>query len=301
MSSFQIEIEVRPPDDSVPALRTLDARPLARADRESWAAVDARLARWREIFGADGDVVDLGDRFLLLSERTSLEVFAPTESVWWSDRALAFAESPFGEGVLDSNRAADLARSYLERFGTPDWLPAPEWVLRHVTTSSSARSRSPDDTGELVPTMVTATFGLDLGGFPVLGPGGRTRVSFADGDQLAEFAQFWRPVRIVDSVVPIHPMQAIERLASDARFAEAREAGLTVVLEAMQLGHYDGGPAVAQRYLIPVYEMRGRVTGGECEADTFDLFVPAVDIDSPMIKGLTIRNRATRRNVFGSL
>ena len=276
--------------------RTEGPRTFARDDRDVRDLVAKRVRRWTEAFPTDAEARDLGDRVLLIDDRQALEVFVPTESMWWSNRATAFAEQPPSEPLPEPETAEAEALAAIGRLGAS----GADWTVARVGTVNAGMSRSPDDPGELVATMVTVVLGLTYDGLPAVGPGARTRVSFGGGGELAEFAQFWRDVRAALDVTPLGPEQALERLAADARFSGVFEAGLTVVVDGFRLAHFAAGPSVSQRYLVPVYEAGGYVEGSEAEDDRFNLFVPAVDADPADLKTMMVRDRPGVRAVFGS-
>jgi hypothetical protein len=296
-ATLRIDAAVPEPPRAVTTYRASGPLVFARGDDKLRALVERRVRTWRRHFKVEGEPRDLGDRVLLLDDRQSLEVFVPTESVWWSHRELAFAEHAAAGPVPDEKDAVARATEILAGFGGSD----AGWSVTRVGTTNAGVSTSPDDTGELVPTMVTVTFGLHYDDVPVAGPGARVRVSLAGDGQLAEFAQFWRQVSPAEEVEPIHPWRAIERVASGPRFREAREAGLVVVIEGVRLVHYSAGPGVAQRYLVPCYEVTGRVEGNDAVDDAFTLYAPVVDVSPESLKSTAVRHKAHAGPVFAAL
>jgi hypothetical protein len=47
---------------------------------------------------------------------------------------------------------------------------------------------------------------------------------------------------------------------------------------------YAAGPSAFQRFLVPVYEARGRVRGGLIEDDVFNVYVVAVEAERTDLK-----------------
>src|SRR5918994_1324756 len=159
--------------------RTEGPRTFARGDRDVRDLVAKRVRRWTEAFPTDAEPRDLGDRVLLIDDRQALEVFVPTESMWWSNRATAFAEQPPSEPLPGPEAAAAEALAAIGRLDAS----GADWTVARVGTVNAGMSRSPDYPGELVATMVTVVLGLIYDGLPVVGPGARTRVSFGGGGE----------------------------------------------------------------------------------------------------------------------
>ena len=237
---------------------------------------------------------ELGDRILYLNDRASLEVFVPSESVWWSDRTIAFAEEPPSDPLPSPHEAEDMARRLLSEWDVQEEAVRP----RGVSTVNAATVGSPEERGELTPTGITVTFGYSLADLPVVGAGARIRATFSGGGQLAEFARFWRSPREERPVRLIDPGRAVELLADDPRFSGVPEGGMVVQVQEFSLALYAAGPAAYQRYLVPVYHAQGEVLGGEVEGDVFDLFITAVDVDPVELKQRAVRDRPIFRSVF---
>jgi hypothetical protein len=294
-----IDKNLRLPDlptapESLPMFRVTHTRSLSRGAEDFSRELEARVERWTGAFPVEGERKDLGDRILYLQDRTSLEVFVPSESVWWSDRATAFAEQPPAEPLPSPDEAEGLARRLLDELDVAEDAVG----LRDVSTVNAASVSSRDELGELTPTAVTVSFGYTLANLPVVGPGARIRATYTGAGQLAEFARFWREPVEVGRVRPIHPMQAVERLAGDPRFTGVSEGGLEVEVQEFTLALYAAGPATFQRHLVPVYRARGQVNGSQVEGDVFDVYITAVDIDPVDLKGSGVRDRPVFRPVF---
>jgi hypothetical protein len=63
---------------------------------------------------------------------------------------------------------------------------------------------------------------------------------------------------------------------------------------------YAAGPSAFQRFLVPVYEARGRVRGGLIEDDVFNVYVVAVEAERTDLKRSMVRDCAVFRPVFTS-
>lgn len=282
--------------DSLPMYRVTRTRSLSRGDAEVRRQIERKVERWSGVFPVDAERADLGDRILYLDDDAALEVFVPSDSVWWSDRTTAFAERPPEDPLPEPDEAAELAKRLVEELD----VAGDELRLRDVSPVNAGSSASPkDDAGrEPVATGVTVSFGYALGDLPVVGPGARIRVSYTGGGKLAEFARFWREPELAGEVRTVHPLRAVDRFASDGRFADVDKGGLSVEVDDFRLALYAAGPSAFQRFLVPVYEVRGRVRGGELEQDVFDVYVAAVDIGEADLKRSMVRDRPVFRPVF---
>lgn len=295
--NLHLNTPVPDPVAAFPLQRVTDLRSFSRRNEAARRRLDRRVDRWRERFPVDADPVDLGDVISFLGEKTALEVFLPSDSVWWTDRTAAFAEAPPEARLPDEGEAVERARAMIDELEVGH----EGLEVAAVTATRAALSRSPDDRAELVATGVTVTLGYALDGVPVVGPGARIRISFGGGGEPTEFARFWRHPSADRQVRLIHPYQAIERLANDERFADLSDSDLEVTLDGFRLAHFAAGPSVFQRFLIPVYEVRGRVEGGELENDVFLFFLTAVDADGATLKRNGATATPTYRTSFGGL
>ncbi|GAA1756456.1 hypothetical protein [Agromyces humatus] len=280
--------------ESVPVLRVTHTRSLSRRAEDFQRELEERVERWTNAFPVDGERRELGDRILYLNDRASLEVFVPSESIWWSDRTTAFAETPPSDPLPSPGEAEELARRLLRELDVQEDAVRP----RGVSTVNAATVGSPEERGELTPTAVTVTFGYALADLPVVGPGARIRATYSGGGQLAEFARFWRRPEETGSIRLIDPAQAVQRLADDPRFAGVPNSGMIVEVQEFALAFYAAGPAAFQRYLVPVYRARGEVLGSQVEGDVFDVYITAVDLDPVELKDRAVRDRPVYRRVF---
>lgn len=143
-----------------------------------------------------------------------------------------------------------------------------------------------------------ASFVHELDELPVFGAGAKAQVSFVSEGVVAEALSFWREPIAVDEVEVIHPYQALERVRSDERFAQLRPSSASVKPHVPRLGYFAMNPSSYQRFLIPVYSVRGNVSTEALDDYPFELWVVAVDANPEDIKGLGITANPAARHVF---
>ena len=97
----------------IPMFRATRFASLSSRDEKYTKDLARRLRAAQKRFGLNGEPVSEGARFVLRSEQTSVEIYAASDSLWWTDHRLAYQERP--------------ARGRLpDEAGARSWLPRPK-------------------------------------------------------------------------------------------------------------------------------------------------------------------------------
>lgn len=291
---FKIRAEIPEHQPEIPAFQTTSVKSFSRRNEKMMAAVHRRSRRYARHFGIEGEHQDLGDRLVYLNETTSLETFIPSDSSWWTDRRLAYGEDPkLGRRLPSKEEAQRIADELVEKLGESSEAAR----LRAVEPIKAAVSTSPDSKRSYR-TGLVVDYRYELARLPVFGPGAKLQVSLVGGGEVSEFLVFWRKPRKSRSVKIIHPYQAVERFMQEGGFAQLREGEAEVSIEGVRLGYFAMGPAAFQRFLIPVYDVRARVTTEAHPEDHVMAYVVATDVGSAEAKKSGVRANPEVRKVF---
>jgi hypothetical protein len=290
---IHVDVDLVDPPERVDVYRTA-RRGLSSDDQRQ--ELQRRWEHWRGVFAVDGEPDNLGDRLVVLSASTSLEVYLASDSVWWTDRSRAYRETPEDDGVPEDLEAVRLAETYIAE----TFQPALDLSTVSVGEQVAATSQGPRDAPRSDRLGVAVTLRPTLSDRPIFGPGAKVRVLFTDSSRPADVAYFSRQVEHEGEVEAVHPYQALERLIGDRRFAEALAAGLEFHVRRFEFGYYSAPPDMFQQFLVPVYLAEGDLERSQLDADVFRLYVPAVDIDARSMKALGVRANPTVRSTFTS-
>jgi hypothetical protein len=248
--SEKSEVMVHPPSRAarVRLFRT-PPQPVTEAHREGFAAMFNMGASLDE---------SLRDHSLELQGRgMTLELYEASGAFWLRRNALGGFEldRPLPEAP-SAGEAMERSRDYLRE--------------KHLMNGTSGQLASEteeeqyerDESGEgyrlrrrrTVARHVSHTHSLE--GLPVFGPGAKIRVSY-EGGEVSELAYFRRKTVPEGRTVPVlNRDQAVARL-KDEVFKELPKESVTV--DEVHLGYYALPPREEQDYLLPAYELKGRV------------------------------------------
>jgi hypothetical protein len=236
---------------------------------------DAKVAKLAELHGMKGKSQDAGSQIIFRDRRATLEVFRASDSIRWSTLLNGSTE------VNGNGRAPALPDDKTARQGAVAFLrerkvPTRGAAVDSITHGMFARAERGKGTVAEQPIAVHVNYRYELDGLPVLGPGAKIQVTYADRKGPAEMYSFWRTPK-ADGELELLPSQAVlELLRRDPDFAELREGEAKVVYRNPRLGYYALPPRESQGALIPVYAFDGSVSTRAFERYDFTRYVVAV-------------------------
>jgi hypothetical protein len=203
-----------------------------------------------------GEPILKGDRAVLRQGDRSLEVFRLSDSLWWTNHRLAYADLPDGTVVLpDPDKAIALAREQLARRGLKVQAQAePTTDYAESVMGSTAGKYSE------LRTAIDVDFTLSTNDRPFFGPGAKVKFTFVNDAQLAQVVYFWRRFEPSGEVTPIGPEEALARLGQDPTFSQLAGEYDDIAVQAITLGYFALPPREMQRFYVPVYAIDMSVT-----------------------------------------
>lgn len=224
---------------------------------------------------------DFGHGVLFREADHTLEIFRPSQSLRWTHGTLAYRERP--AGALPQERDVETLADKALRDHQIDRSAA---TFRHVVYSQTATATAAGARGKLENTEAHAVYRFGLDGIPVVGPGAKLRVSFVEQGQMSQMLSFWRTPQKDKPMRLRTPKDALDRFAQDPRFMRLSPDSALVDVGSVELAYYATSPSEFQRYLVPVYTIRGDVRTPELPHDQFKLHVVAVDLTPEQVKKL---------------
>ncbi len=276
---FKLPERLPKPLGRIPMYRATRFASLSSRDEKYAKDLARRVRSAQKTFGFEGDPVSEGARFVLRNEHESLELYAPSDSLWWTDHRLAYQERAAAGRLPDEARARKLAAALLERHGL-DATAASVASVTHVEADVQERDGKPNS----VRTAVDVNYAFSLGEHRVLGPGGKIKVTFAGEDAPAQLIYFWRFPSKAPAAAAISPTTALERFMRDPAFFHLRNKDAVVAVKAVTFGYYAMTPTDFQRLYVPVWAIDATSQTRELRYD-FRRYVVAVDMTPEEAKG----------------
>lgn len=279
----------------IPLFRTTELKTLS--PRESTVAryFDRRLKKYRELFMLTQEPEDIGDILTFKEKELDFDVYKASDSFWMTKRELAFSETlPRGAELPKDDEAVDKARAYLEKL----YVDMTYVKLQSVTHTEVVHDGPNKKEVDSQQTAVNVNFSFDMDGISVVGPGAKIQVSLCDRDLVSQVHYFWRDARMTDEIDTILPDAALEKFMKDPRFIRLDERSSSVKIHDMNLNYFAMPPFEFQRFLIPVYTIRGTVSTKYLERYDFTTHIVAVNITPEKIKRAGILANPSSCQVF---
>jgi len=232
-----------------------------------------RLRAAQRTFGLEGTPATEGARLVLRSEQVSLELYAASDSLWWTDHRLACQERVTSrEQLPDEGKAKKLAAALLEQYG----LDAKMASVASVTFIE-ADVQSGDSKPRTTRTAVDVNYRFRLGEHPAMGPGAKIKVTLAGEGAPAQIVYFWRSPTKAAAATVISATTALERFMRDPAFFHLRNKDASVTVKDVTFGYYAMSPTDFQRLYVPVWAIDATSQTRELRYD-FRRYVVAVDM-----------------------
>jgi hypothetical protein len=128
-----------------------------------------------------------------------------------------------------------------------------------------------------VRTAIDVNYTFSLGEHPVMGPGAKIKVTFADPEAPAQLIYFWRIPGKAAAATAISAETAIERFMRDPAFFHLRNKDAVVEVTSVTFGYYALTPTDFQRLYVPVWAIEATSQTRLLRHD-FTRYVVAVDM-----------------------
>jgi hypothetical protein len=245
---------------------------LPTASKNTSKSLLDRLSPLKNLFRIKGKAKDLGDRTTIHQGTRSLQVYHSSDSFWYAEdlQLPSHPPLPTPKPTQDIRKsAADLLHSLQ--------LLSPE--LRYADAGATLWTQC--DAQKNILQQITVEqkvrFAFFLDHRPVFGPGAKASIAFDLHHKVSQFFYFWRKVEPVATRRLISPAAALNVLQADGRFAELQPDTAKVRIHSIELGQYALPPYLLQRFLLPVYAVRGTVSTARLPRHDFTLRVAAVE------------------------
>ena len=268
---FKIPERLPKPLGKIPMYKATRFQSLSSRDEKYAKDLARRLRTARSSFGLKGEPATEGARFVVRSEQASLELYAASDSLWWTDHRLAYQERAAAR-LPDADHARKLASAALQKHGL-DASAARVASVTHVEADLQKGEAKPRS----VRTAVDVNYTFSLGEHPVLGPGAKIKVTFAGLEAPAQLIYFWRIPSKAAAATAISAETAVERFMRDPAFFHLRNKDAVVDVQSVTFGYYALTPTDFQRLYVPVWAVEATCQTRQLRHD-FTRYVVAVDM-----------------------
>src|SRR6266545_4444473 len=237
---------------------------------------EAKVAQLAELHGMKAKPQDADSRIVFRDRVATLELFRASNSIRWSKLGGKMEVKANGRrpALPDDHAARKGAAAFLRERKVPTKGAA----VDSITHAMFARGERRRKTVEEYPIAVHVNYRYELDGLPVLGPGAKIQVTYADRKGPVEMYVFWRAPKADGELTLLAPRAALALLRRDPEFAELREGDAEVIYHNARLGYYALPPRESQGALIPVYAFDGTVSTRALERYDFRRYVVAVKL-----------------------
>jgi len=269
---FKLPKQLPKSPGKIPMFRATRFSSMSSRDEKYQAALARRLRAAQRSFGISGEPTFEGARLVLRSENESLEIYQPSDSLWWTNHGLAYQEKiPVGARLPDEARARKLSSALLEGHNIDIALASVRSVT-FVEADVQERNAKPHS----VRTAIDINYGFALADHPVMGPGAKIKVTFTCDDTPTQLIYFWRVPAKAPAAGAISVTTALERFMRDPAFFRLRNKEASVEIHKVTFGYYAMTPTEFQRMYVPVWAIDVTCQTRELRHD-FRRYVVAVD------------------------
>lgn len=252
--------------------------------------------RMRKIFGITGKMKELGDRIVYQNQSRSLQLYEASDSFWFQDEDLTASEDrKLSKRLPDEKKSRELATAFLKQ----NELLLPGAYIHSQSFTTVVVDKGKGSEPEEYNTEVHVNLRYTCNDLPVFGPGAKTRVSMVDSKTTSAVYHFWREPRPVqDARELISPELALEVFSKNFRFAKLKEDSAKVSIKSMELGYYAMSPTDMQRFLLPVYKLKGTVSTRDFPRYDYQHYIVAVKYTGDDIRAMGFNIKDAKALVF---
>ena len=256
----------------IPMFQATKFKTMSNRDTDFQSAIGRRLRDAQRSFNIVGNPANEGSRLVLRTEKESLELYCPSDSLWWAHHGLANQEKLLAGTKLPTvAKARELAAGQLERHKL-DISSASVYSVTYLESDVKEGDAKPRS----VRTAIDVNYRFALAEHPVMGPGAKIKVTFAGDGALAQLVYFWRKPSRAPNAIAISATTALERFMRDPAFFRLRNKEASVDVHKIAFGYYAMSPTDFQRLYVPVWAIDATCKTRELQHD-FRRYVVAVD------------------------
>jgi len=268
----------------IPIYRTFKYATCSYDEKEFQEYLKEKEIRYSKLFQLKGYRTDHGDRILFEDDKYELEIYRPSDSFVLCDKKNRYRiEVPSESKLPTEKEASDIAVKKIKSLG----LDTTNAKFKSVDYSMNYNEIGGKT--ETIKTEAHANFIFFLDKFRVFGPGAKIKISFIEDNRISGILNFWRlPSAERHRIKTIAPEEALNRLAKYGGFNNLAPDKAQVILDKIELGYYSLPPMDFQRFMIPVYAIRGEVKSRVIHPYEFVRYVVASDMPFENIKEMSV-------------
>lgn len=265
--------------------------PEVRADFER------RVEQCKDRFRISGNAEDLGTKVVIQDRSKVLEIYRPSNSLWLTDKEFAYREK-ISENVTlpDAEAAKEIALEYLANLELDMRYANVDSIKRNHAITSLNGEGNPND----LVTEVHVNFSFKIGDYPIFGPGAKIKVSIVEEGRISNLIYFWREPSEDRYIRINHPIEALETFKDSSEFAKLNAEQAQVSLDRMRFGYYASPPFDFQRFLIPVYELKGVEETPLLGMRDVTNYIPATSFSAEVIRTMGLVDQPDIRRVIAN-
>ena len=261
------------------------------------ADFERRVEQCKDRFMISGNVEDFGTKVVIQERSKVLEIYRPSNSFWLTDKEFAYREK-ISENVTlpDDEAAKEIALEYLANLELDMRYAKVDSIKRnHAITSLNGKS-NPND----LVTEVHVNFSFKIDDYSIFGPGAKIKVSIVEEGRISNLIYFWREPSEDRYIRINHPIEALETFKNSSEFAKLNAEQAQVSLDRMRLGYYASPPFDFQRFLIPVYELKGVEETTLLGMRDVTNYIPATSFSAEVIRTMGLVDQPDIRRVLAN-
>lgn len=271
----------------VPMYRATKYKTYSRREADVQKDLDLRAERYTKFLSIKATPEDLGEVIVYQYNDQELEIFRPSDSLRFTHKGLSSqAATPKAVKLPDEKKAFDVAANYLDKYELTNE-NATIKALAYTEFVSHAMKKG-DVAPQVIKTEAHVIYSFSLDGIPVMGPGAKIKISMVENEKMSGLLYFWRNTTKEKAMKITHPIEALRKLTNSPNFMKLSPETASVDLHSIQFGYYAMPPGEFQRFLIPVYAVKGTVKTEFFDRDDFTRYVVAVDLSPEEIKKLGV-------------
>lgn len=243
--------------------------------------LNKRIKNYASMFNMKSKFIDYGERLLLKNNKFNLFVYKQSDSFLLYPQNFNINYPKKKINLPTKEEACQIAINYLKELKLTNEY-AEITTVKYTKVASLKSLESPS----LLAINIIFSFNIDH--IPAMGPGAKIKVTIIQDGKINGLVYFWRDISKEDDTIGvISPKEALKRFKADKSFNQLNPETDSVIIKNIQFGYYSLSPTDYQRYLIPVYALKGSVETKYANYNFVD-YIVAAKISPLKIKTLRV-------------
>lgn len=226
-------------------------------------------------------IKDLGSRenkaqFVYFNDKIRMEFYYASNSVWWTNLEWENNEIHQIKEIPDEKECFSIANEFLKSYSLDDQYMKFENINYDSAIEYHVKNKQLDH----YTTAININFNYEIDGLPIFGSGAKARIVLDGNKNVVEWYRFWRDIEPLEKRKVIPPEMIMKLFQESPIYEKMKISKLKIELFKPKLGYYTFPPRINQKFLFPVYEIRGQILNPTDINQNICEYVPAV-IESP--------------------